>query len=59
MKRKPIKDLSAFPVLYSQYVFETRNKRESLQEKEKLRLDLDYVWALVIVLSGIGLSFSI
>jgi hypothetical protein len=59
MKRKPIKDLSAFPVLYSQYFFENRNKRDSLQKKEKLRLDLDYVWALVIVLSGIGLSFSI
>lgn len=59
MKRKHPKDLSAFPVLYSQYVFESRPKRESDREKKKPRLDLDYVWAALILCSGIGLSFSI
>jgi hypothetical protein len=59
MKRSNIKDVSAFPVLYPQYVFESKNQKESPREKTKFRLDTDYVWAALILLLGIGLSFSI
>jgi hypothetical protein len=59
MHRKHCKDLSAFPILYPQYVFEGRRRTEYARKSKKLRLDLDYVWAAVVVFSGIGLSFSI
>jgi hypothetical protein len=59
MKRKNIKDLSAFPILYPQYVFENRIRKDSVKEKSKSRLDRDYVWAALIFLIGIGLLFSI
>ena len=57
MKRKTFKDLPAFPVLYPQYVFESRPRKD--MEKAKPQLDMDYVRALVILIAGILVLISI
>lgn len=59
MKRKTFKDLPAFPVLYPQYVFESRPRKDMEQEKAKPQLDMDYVRALVILIAGILVLISI
>ena len=57
MKRKTFKDFPAFPVLYPQYVFENRVRKDMEQEKAKPQLDMDYVRALVILIAGVSVLF--
>lgn len=50
---------SVFPQLYPQYFLEGEMKKKISNKKQKAKLDRDYIFAAVIILTGIFLSFFI